>query len=269
MSVWGTESWEHEPDPDNRKGREGLPHRINKDTIIAVLSGAGISAESGIPTFRGPDGLWSDENLVRIATPQGFAADPERGWQFYDARRVNMAKASPNPAHLILAALEKAGYEITIITQNIDRLHQRAGSTRVIEIHGTVWELRCSNPRCDLVPFENHDTPLKQIPPLCDKCGRHLRPNVVFFEEQLDIADVKAADSLSKVADILLVVGTSGVVYPAAAFAQIARLSGAYVVEFNIEPTPLSPYCNKSVFGPCGEKLPGYIAEISGGAVAL
>jgi NAD-dependent deacetylase len=268
MSVWGTESWESEETP-SKKGREGLPDRITKDTVISVLSGAGISAESGIPTFRGENGMWNDPNLVRIATPSGFSEDPVRGWRFYDERRANMLKAQPNPAHIILAALEKAGYNIAIITQNIDRLHQRAGSTRVIELHGTVWEFRCSNSSCRSAPVENHDVPLKSIPPLCDKCGEHLRPNVVFFEEMLDMDDIRAADDRTKITDLFLVIGTSGVVYPAAAYAQVARMCGAYVMEFNVESTPLSPYCDVSILGPCGETLPAAIARMTEGAVTI
>jgi NAD-dependent deacetylase len=233
------------------------------------LSGAGISAESGIPTFRGVGGLWNDDSLARIATPHGFAADPARGWRFYDERRQNMKKAEPNPAHAILAALEKAGYDVVVITQNIDRLHQRAGSTRVIELHGTIWEFRCFDQFCRTAPFENHDVPLNEIPPLCGKCGSFLRPNVVFFEEQLDVADVQAADARTKVTDLFLVVGTSGIVYPAAAFAQIAGMCGAYVMEFNVERTPLSPFCDNSVLGQCGEMLPEVLARMTGGEVTI
>jgi NAD-dependent deacetylase len=238
--------------------------RIDRKTRITVLSGAGISAESGIPTFRGADGLWNDENLVRIATPRGFSEDPVRGWNFYNERRINMAKAEPNPAHVAIAELEREGYDVKVITQNVDRLHQRAGSTKVIELHGTVWELRCSNARCTLEPFENSDVPLEVIPPICERCGAHLRPNVVFFEEMLSPDVVHAADRRTKVTDVLLVIGTSGVVYPAAAFVQVARACGAYVMEFNIETTPLSPYCDISILGPCGETLPATIREMTG-----
>jgi len=269
MSVWGTESWEHEESKEIRKGRVDLPHRINKDTVISVLSGAGISAESGVPTFRGPDGLWNSPELAKIATPRGFSADPVRGWRFYDERRQNMMKVDPNPAHLVIAALEKAGYDVVVITQNIDRLHQRAGSGRVIELHGSIWELRCSNPLCATEPFENLEVPLKEIPPLCVKCGAHLRPNVVFFEEMLDINDVRMADDRTKKTDLFFVVGTSGIVYPAAAYAQIARMSGAYVMEFNIERTPLSPLCNESILGPCGETLPLAISGMTDGEVVV
>jgi len=267
MSVWGTESWESEESYEKRK--KGPIDRIDKKTVISVLSGAGISAESGVPTFRGAGGLWENESLMRIATPQGFAEDPVRGWRFYDERRVNMVKALPNPAHRILAALEKAGYDVVIITQNVDRLHQRAGSSRVIELHGSIWEFRCSNPSCRSAPFENHDVPLKEIPPLCASCGSFLRPNVVFFEEALDPVDIQQATLRAKASDLFLVVGTSGVVYPAAAFAGIARMADAYVVEFNVEKTVLTPCCHETFLGPCGETLPAFISRLTGGEVTL
>jgi NAD-dependent deacetylase len=266
MSVWGTEDLMSDDDSGEERKRN---FRLTKDTKVSVLSGAGISAESGIPTFRGKDGLWSDESLVRIATPTGFAADPVRGWEFYNQRRANMASAQPNPAHKALAALERAGYDVVVITQNIDRLHQRAGSTRVIELHGSVWDLRCSNPACTLEPFENLDIPIKEIPPLCERCGSFLRPDVVFFEEMLDTEDVEAADQRTKESDLFLVVGTSGVVVPAAFYAQIAHMHGALVIEFNIERTPLSPYCDRTVLGPCGETLPAVLLELSDGAIRV
>jgi len=245
------------------------PLRLRKDTKVTVLSGAGISAESGIPTFRGEDGLWQDENLVKIATPRGFLADPERGWRFYNERRSNMAACDPNPAHKAIAALERAGYDVVVITQNIDRLHQRAGSARVLELHGTVWSIKCSNSRCTSEPFENHDVPLKIDPPVCEICGAYLRPNVVFFEEMLDPEVVAEADRRTKQSDIFLVVGTSGVVYPAAGFAQIARAFGAYLVELNIETTPLSYICDKTILGPCGQMLPELVSDLTGGEVRI
>jgi len=239
--------------------------KITRSTKISVLSGAGISAESGIPTFRSADGLWNDANLAKLATPRGFLADPERGWEFYDKRRQNMAACKPNHAHMSLAQMEKDGYDITVITQNIDRLHQRAGSTGVIELHGTVWELKCSNPSCAMSPFENHDVPLKERYPICDYCHSPLRPNVVFFEEILDEKVVRAANARTLETELLLVIGTSGIVYPAAGFAQLAKMNGAYVVELNIEETPLTYFCDETRLGKCGETLPALLEEFSSG----
>ncbi len=261
MSVWGTDDLGHEYDYEKSGGD---PPVITETTKITVLSGAGISAESGIPTFRGPEGLWSDETVANLATPRGFLANPEKGWRFYNDRRVNMASCEPNPAHKALAQLEKSGHDVVVITQNIDRLHQRAGSERVIELHGSIWSVRCTNPACTSTPFENTDVPLKEIPMICKICGSVLRPNVVFFEEMLDPEIVQEADRRTKQTDLFLVIGTSGIVYPAAGFAQVAKVFGAYVMEFNIEPTPLSAICDKSVLGPCGETLPEALSELAG-----
>jgi NAD-dependent deacetylase len=263
MSVWGTEDLHQESCDNNFCG----PFKIRKDTKITVLSGAGISAESGIPTFRGPDGLWNDEEFACVATPHGFMENPKRGWEFYDARRVNMAQCNPNPAHKAFARLEEEGYDVVVITQNIDRLHQRAGSKRVVELHGTVWEIRCSNPACESKPFENTEVPLKNIPPICEVCGEVLRPHVVFFEEMLDPVNIKAADKRSKESDIFFVVGTSGLVYPAAGFAQVALVYGSHLVELNLSPTPLSSMCDLCVLGPVGETLPKLLTEMTDGTV--
>ncbi len=243
------------------------PFKLEKDSKITILSGAGISAESGIPTFRGEDGLWSDESLMQIATPRGFAADPARGWDFYNQRRINMSSCEPNAAHKALAKMEKAGYDVVVITQNIDGLHARSGSTKVIELHGSVWEVKCSNPSCAMKPFENLDIPLEDIPLMCDICGSHLRPNVVFFEEMLDPVTIANADRRTKQTDLFLVIGTSGVVYPAAGFAQVARIAGAYIIELNIEETPLTPICDESRSGPCGETLPKLFSDLTAGDV--
>ncbi len=264
MSERGFEDLMSEEEP---KGKKESQAHITKETVITVLSGAGISEESGIPTFRGADGLWNSEQLAKLATPRGFAEDPERGWRFYNERRQNMAKAQPNAAHQCLADFEEQDYDIVVITQNIDRLHQRAGSTKVVELHGSVWDLKCSNPSCTSKPFENTDLPIKEIPPVCERCGAWLRPDVVFFEEPLDPLDIQAADSRTKATEIFLIVGTSGVVYPAAGFAHIAKAFGAYVLEFNRELTPLSSICDRSVLGPCGETLPATLAELIGGDV--
>jgi len=264
MSVWGMKDLQGE---SKSKFDDGAPFKLMRDTVITVLSGAGISAESGIPTFRGADGLWNDPKLARLATPYGFADDPEAGWNFYNDRRANMAKAEPNNAHITLANLESLGFDIVVITQNIDRLHQKAGSKRVIELHGTVWEIKCGNPSCALEPFENTDVPIRNVPLYCDRCGTHLRPNVVFFEEMLDPLVIQATERRTSMTELFMVVGTSGTVYPAAGFAHMARACGAYTIEFNIEKTPLSPICHMSVFGPCGESIPKTLTELSGGIV--
>lgn len=263
MSVWGTEDLMHIYDDEPERSGD---FKIRKNTVITILGGAGLSAESGVPTFRGHGGLWSDESLMQIATPRGFMADPERGWRFYNDRRVNMKESVPNAAHRAIARMEEEGYDIAVITQNIDGLHHEAGSTSVLELHGSVWRVKCTNPACLSKPFENHDIPLKEIPLKCDLCGSYLRPDVVFFEEQLDGGIIDAAGERTKDSDLFLVIGTSGVVYPAAGFAQIAKAFGAYMVELNLEHTPMSPICDETRLGPCGETLPELFREMTDGA---
>ncbi|HEX9745421.1 MAG TPA: NAD-dependent deacylase [bacterium] len=262
MSVWGTDDLHYY---SSTKKINLDDFTLTRDTKITVLSGAGISAESGVPTFRGEDGIWKDAEKMRLATPTGFATHPDKGWDFYNLRRMNMAGAEPNNAHKVLAELERQGYDVVVITQNIDRLHHVAGSKRVIELHGTIWEIKCGNPGCSLEPFENKDVPIKGIPLFCDICGTHLRPNVVFFEEMLDPVNVQNAEIRTRETDLFLVVGTSGVVYPAAGFAQLASASGAVVIEFNLENTPLSFFCDKSVLGQCGMLIPPTLNKLSRG----
>jgi NAD-dependent deacetylase len=215
---------------------------------ICVLSGAGISAESGIPTFRGAGGLWRDFRAEELATPDAFARDPRLVWEWYDWRRGLIAAAQPNPGHHTIARLNRC----TVVTQNVDGLHQRAGSTGVVEVHGSIWAVRCI--RCD---FEAEDArvPMPELPPRCT-CGGLLRPGVVWFGEGLhprvwDNA-VKAVSSC----DVLLVVGTSAVVYPAASLAPLAKQSGAKVIEVNPDETPLSSAVYYSIRGAAGEVLP-------------
>ncbi len=243
--------------------------RLTKTTKITTLSGAGLSAESGIPTFRGTDGMWHNEELMKIATPHGFLANPQRSWEFYNERRGNMAKCDPNPAHFALAAMESAGYDIVNVTQNIDGLLAVAGCKEILELHGSVWSIKCSNPACSSKPYENRDVPIVDIPLKCDVCGAVERPNVVFFEEMLDPSIVAKADVRTKETDVFLIIGTSGIVYPAAGFAQIAKAFGAYVIELNLEPTPLSMISDETITGPCGETLPKLLSTLTGGEVRL
>ncbi len=242
--------------------------KLTKSMKLSVLGGAGVSAECGIPTFRGADGLWADETILKIATPHGFIENPQRSWEFYNKRRGNMAVCDPNPAHYALAALENAGFDVSIITQNIDGLHALAGSENILEVHGTVWKIKCTDPHCLLPPFENRDVPMQETIPTCEICSSPLRPDVVFFGEMLDPMVVDAADRRSKESDIMLVIGTSGLIYPAAGFAQIAKMAGAYVIEMNLDTTPLTPICDETILGPCGETLPKLISDLTNGEVA-
>ncbi|NPA41582.1 MAG: NAD-dependent deacylase [Aquificae bacterium] len=211
---------------------------------VVVLTGAGISAESGIPTFRGKDGLWNKYDPTQLATPEAFNKDPKLVWEWYDWRRQLIAKAQPNEGHRILAQMENSIKDFWLITQNVDGLHQRAGSKKVIELHGNIWKVRCL--KCREEYFE-YKAPLEEIPPKCKYCGGLLRPGVVWFGESLPTDALEKAFKLSEEADIFLVVGTSAQVYPAAELPFIAKRSGAKLIEVNPEETPVTPYCDVSL----------------------
>jgi NAD-dependent protein deacetylase/lipoamidase len=222
---------------------------------IAVLTGAGISAESGIPTFRGPGGLWKTYRPEDLATPQAFARDPKLVWEWYDWRRKRVAAAAPNPGHLALAALESRGTAFALITQNVDGLHRAAGNRNIIELHGNLWRLRCVS--CGREE-ENLSVPLSPLPPRCT-CGGLLRPGVVWFGEALPADAIRQAMLAAEQCDVFLVCGTSAVVYPAAALPDRAIAAGAQVIEVNLEPTPFSESAHVSLRGRCGELLPQLI----------
>jgi NAD-dependent deacetylase len=222
----------------------------NAHSVVA-LTGAGVSAESGLPTFRGKDGLWKNYRAEDIATPESFAANPALVWQWYNWRRGLFRSASPNPAHAALARLENAPFDFTLVTQNIDGLHSLAGSTQLLEVHGNIWRIRCDS--CGHIEH-NETVPLPE-PPYCD-CGSPLRPDVVWFGEPLDSQIVAAVIEALSRADAMIVAGTSSVVYPAASFAAYARQAGAQVIEVNLKPTPLTSWADVSLQGKAGEILP-------------
>lgn len=223
---------------------------------IVVLSGAGISAESGVPTFRGPGGLWRDFRAEDLATPGAFAKDPRLVWEWYDWRRQKIAPAKPNLGHYALVTLEKRAPELTLITQNVDGLHALAGSRNLLEIHGSLWRTRCLSCR-DI--RENRETPLARLPPRC-ACEGLLRPDVVWFGEPLPFDLLKRAIRAVEACDLMLVVGTSGIVQPAASLADAALARGTPVVEINLDPTPLSDRATRFLQGKAGEILPRLLA---------
>ena len=187
-----------------------------------ALTGAGVSAESGLATFRGPGGLWEGRDPMELATPEAFRSDPEEVWRFYDWRRKRAAEAEPNDAHLALAALERSRDRFTLVTQNVDGLHERAGSREVIRLHGSLWRLRCTREQTER---EDLRTELGPLPPRCD-CGAMLRPGVVWFGEGLSPELLEAANRAASDAALVLVAGTSSMVYPAAALPLTARQAG-------------------------------------------
>jgi len=223
---------------------------------VAVLTGAGVSAESGVPTFRGAGGLWKQHRAESLATPEAFARDPKLVWEWYDWRRGTLAKVQPNPGHYALVELEKRAPGFTLITQNVDGLHELAGTRNVLRVHGSIWSVRCL--ACG-VEREDRRTPLPEIPPRCE-CGGMLRPGVVWFGEALPSAVWRKAEAAARAADLFLVIGTSAIVYPAAGLAQIAKASGARVVEINVAATALSEEIDESLRGPSGELLPLLLA---------
>jgi NAD-dependent deacetylase len=230
---------------------EELLSRIRAARKVSVLTGAGVSADSGIATFRGAGGIWEKYDFQKLATPMGFKEDPHLVWEWYQLRQMEMAKAKPNAAHETIVEMEKHFEVFSVITQNIDGFHKRAGNRNIIELHGNIWRMRC--PRDGTVI--DIDAPVKEIPPLCH-CGSILRPDVVWFGEQLSSEVLEAASKAAAESEVLFVVGTSAVVFPAAALPALTKNSGGIVVEVNLERTDISNYADASFFGRAGELMP-------------
>lgn len=231
---------------------------LRKARSVVVLTGAGVSAESGVPTFRGQEGLWRNYNPQELATPEAFNKDPTLVWEWYDWRRGLIAPLEPNPAHLAIAELEERSPSFLLITQNIDGLHKKGGSKQMLELHGNIWNVRCV---AEGNVTENHDVPLQNIPPMCS-CGAMLRPHIVWFGESLDPHILHQSLQAIEACDFLIVAGTSAVVQPSASFPIMARERGATVLEVNMEPTPISSLVNGSLFGKAGELLPQLVASL-------
>jgi NAD-dependent deacetylase len=221
---------------------------------IVVLTGAGISAESGIKTFRDADGLWENEPVQLVATPEGFESDPKRVVKFYDERRNSLKSVEPNAAHHALVKLEeKFGDNFLLITQNVDDLHQRAGSKRIIPMHGELLKVRCLGTQEHIIDCTENQ------PEKCLKCGAKMRPHIVWFGEvpfEMDRIQKALAEC-----NLFAYIGTSGVVYPAAGFKQIAKLSGARVIGLNLEDVS-SYYTDEFIQGKATEIVPKWVKEI-------
>jgi NAD-dependent deacetylase len=237
---------------------ELLANKIQKNTRITVMTGAGVSAASGVPTFRGPGGLWKNFRPESLATPEAFRRDPKLVWEWYDWRRQILATKKPNRAHKVLAAWSRRYPDFALITQNVDGLHERAGSQNVIRFHGSIWEVLCYN-NCRSSPgrWWDETVPFPEIPPKCPHCDGLIRPGVVWFGEGIDPAVVqRSAEALT--CDIFFTIGTSSVVYPAASLVHEAKRRGAFTVEMNIEPTPASGLIDLPLQGPA-EDLLGHV----------
>lgn len=225
---------------------------LKQARAVTVLTGAGISAESGIPTFRGTNGVWEKVNPMELASPEGFHRDPRKVWSWYNQRRRQLLQVRPNPGHYALARLETLVPEFGLITQNVDRLHQAAGSRKIVELHGNIWEVRCT--RCGRV----EDRTGVELPdePRCESCSAWLRPNVVWFGEEVPPEAWRQAEAWTRRAEVFLVVGTSAEVWPAAGLVYLARDCGAKIVEVNPEPTAASTLAHLVLRGPAGQILP-------------
>ncbi|TKS57905.1 MAG: NAD-dependent deacylase [Nitrospira sp.] len=229
-----------------------LKEKLAEARAVTVLTGAGISADSGVPTFRGVDGLWRNYRAEDLATPEAFERDPRLVWEWYNWRRELLAAKQPNSAHEAVAELERRYEQFWLITQNVDGLHRAAGSRKLSEIHGSIWMVRCT--ACGSIE-DNRDVPIA-ILPTCRDCNGLLRPHIVWFGESLFPEDLTQCASALQACDVLIVIGTSGVVYPAAGFASMAKEAGAFVAEINLDTTPQSDLVDLSIQGRAKDVVP-------------
>lgn len=246
-----------------------LIEALRSASHVVVFTGAGVSAESGIPTFRDSlTGLWERFDATSLATPEAFQADPELVWGWYEWRRMKVLQAQPNPAHRAIAELARHVPRLTLVSQNVDDLHERAGSTDVIHLHGSLHQPRCF--RCGKKPSEPLAVPDEQegghrlLPPSCAACGGQLRPGVVWFGESLPTEALHAAFTAAQQCDVLISVGTSGVVYPAAEVPGLAWESGAVVVDINPQAQCSHSEQEYALAGPAGELVPALLDQAFG-----
>lgn len=238
---------------------------LRKARRVAVLTGAGVSKESGVPTYRDAlSGLWSNYSFEDLASPEGFRRDPAMVWDWYEARRAQLADVQPNPGHFALAQLGARFEHFTLITQNVDDLHERGGSSEVIHLHGSLTATRCF---FDCKGEPTYITPDQFVmrdvsPPSCPHCGRWLRPAVVWFGEMLPQDEYSRAQQAAVNCDVMLVIGTSGLVYPAAGLPMSAEIAGATVIEVNPEPTDISHISQFCLRGPSGVILPQLVEAL-------
>lgn len=225
---------------------------------VCVLTGAGVSAESGVPTFRASDGLWEGHRIEDVASPFGWERDPRLVWNFYNARRANVKSVRPNPGHFAFVRMEERwGERFTLVTQNVDGLHRAAGVKNLLEIHGSLHRTRCTG--CDEVKDQGL-APLAELPE-CE-CGAMLRPDIVWFHEALPGDIWEAAQEAAHECDVLLVVGTSAVVHPAASLVPIAKGNSAAIIEVNMTQTEASALADIGLYGPSGQLLPQLVNRL-------
>jgi NAD-dependent deacetylase len=237
---------------------EALGLRVDPKLRVVALTGAGVSIESGVPIFRGKGSMWEILEAKRLASKAGPPWDTRETWEYYEWRRGLVSRCEPNAAHYALVEMERYFEDFCLITQNVDGLHARAGSRKLLELHGSMWRGRC--PRCGRV-VGLPETPLGALPPRCP-CGRALRPDVVQFGEPIDPKVLSSAFAASKRAELFLVIGTSGAVSPAAQMPLLALENGAKALEVNPNPTPLTPLVSLSIRGKAAEVLPRLWREL-------
>jgi len=244
--------------PDYRTRIEGAARLLRDSGSVVVSTGAGMSKESGIPTFRdAPNALWEKFDPEKLASPEGFLEDPPLVWRWYEERRRMIARVAPNPGHFAIAALEGHFDRFVVVTQNIDDLHRKAGSKNVVEMHGNIFRHKCF----DMGHAVEELPPGDEAPPRC-RCGSMIRPDVVWFGEILPQHALEKAFAAIESCDTMLVVGTSGIVYPVAGFPELARRAGAKIIEVNPEKTPITPLADEFLKGPAGEVLPALVEEL-------
>jgi NAD-dependent protein deacetylase/lipoamidase len=237
-----------------------IVERLRDASNVTILTGAGVSAASGVPTFRGAGGLWRQFRAEELATPSAFARDPALVWEWYAWRRELIASCRPNPAHEVIAQWSRRFERCRVLTQNVDDLHVRAGTTGLVRLHGSIWELACWS-GCG-ARWRDESVPLSECPPHCPRCGGVARPAVVWFGEALDSADLDAAFEACA-CDVFLTVGTSAIVHPAAGLVHDARRRGAFTVEINLDPTPASAAVDVAVQGPAEQILSDIAARLT------
>jgi len=237
-----------------------LISRLKHAYHISVLTGAGISAESGVPTFRGKDGIWNNYNVAQLATPEALKENAALFWEFYHWRRSLLANIKPNFGHYSLVDLEKYFNEFTLITQNVDNLHRLAGSENIIEIHGNISKTKCSN--CSFVREESIRNYEGKGIIRCPKCDHLMRPDVVLFNENLSSKVFEKAQESAATSEVFFSIGTSALVEPAASLPYIAKGNGAYLVEINKEETPLTAHADESIRGESGKILPHLVTVL-------
>ena len=231
--------------------------KLSESKKIVFFTGAGISAESGIPTFRGKDGIWNKLKPEELANFNAFMRNPKMVWEWYNHRKKIIHESKPNAGHIAIAEMQDLFDEVTVVTQNIDNLHSRAGSKNIFELHGNIERNSCINCKT----FYNKELDFSNGVPLCE-CGGMIRPDVVWFGEYLPEDQFEGGERASLLSDIFFVVGTSAVVYPAAGLVHAAKYAGSFIVEVNVEETEILSLCDESFIGEAGKILPRIISEV-------